>query len=505
MQEGHFSSQEAKPERRVVFIGGLDDGRKAVEVLQSNPRVNLVGAFVLDEEEGKKVSGFLTFDDLVRPPVLRKIKRIKNHIEDIRKLNPDLVFVVGFSQLIPKSLIDIPPMGVIGFHSAILPGRRGCAPLIWAIIDGIKETGVSMFYMDEGIDTGDVIGVEKFSIEDTDYASDILHKANSATIKLLKIYLEDLLYGTAPRLKQDDSLCTYTPKRGPADGEIDWSKPAKDIVNLIRALAPPYPMAHTFGGDLVPIFIEKARLAEGVELPPPRYARRSQQPQRVLCIAAHHDDEVLGVGGTLALHSQSGAKVIALILSEGEEQKLVDTPKCSGRRGCAYNAAKVLGIEAICHDFPDQQMDVVPFIDIVKILEAIIQEFQPTIVYTHHRGDANTDHQIVFKATYAACRPMSKSGSSVQRLLTYETPSSTDQAPQVGDFLFNPTTFVNIEPVWGKKVEALKYYPQELIGGKHPRSLEYIEALARFRGGHSGFVLAEAFVPVRERIVAFQF
>ncbi len=472
-QKDTEAANQAK--RRVVFIGGLADGRMALELLLGHPRVEVVGAFVLDEEAGRQVSGFLTFDDLVSPPVLRKIKLIKEHIGEIRALQPDVIFVVGFSQIIPKALLEIPPLGVIGFHSAVLPGRRGCSPLIWAMIDGLKETGITMFYMDAGIDTGDVIGVEKFTIEDTDYAADVLKKADAATINLLRRYLDQILDGTAPRLRQDDALCTYTPKRGPADGEIDWSKPAKDIVNLIRALAPPYPRAHTFGGDGVPIFIEKASLAEGVKLPPSRFMRPRQQ-KRVLCIACHPDDEVLGVGGTLALHARHGDQVLALILSEGEEKKLQETPKCLNRRQCALNAAKVLGIEVTMRDFPDQQLDSVPFIEIVKALEEVIKDFQPTIIYTHFGGDANTDHQLVFKATYAACRPMSATGATVSRLLAYETPSSTDQAPQIGDFCFNPTTFVDIEPVWEVKKAALQCYPQELIGGKHPRSLEYSQS-----------------------------
>ncbi len=264
---------DAEPVRRVVFIGGLDDGRMAVPELLGHPRVRLVGAFVLDEEAGKKVSGFRTFDDLVAPPVLRKIKRIRDHIAEIRELAPDLVLVVGFSQIIPKALLDVPPLGVIGFHSAVLPGRRGCSPLIWAVIDGLRETGVTMFQMAEGIDTGDVIDVERFPIEPDDAAADLLRKADQATITLLRRNLTSLLDGTAPRVPQDDTQCTYTRKRGPADGEIDWSRPAQDIVNLVRALAPPYPVAHTFGGDGVPILIEKARLAPGLAVPPPRFTR----------------------------------------------------------------------------------------------------------------------------------------------------------------------------------------------------------------------------------------
>ncbi|MGD9531184.1 MAG: PIG-L deacetylase family protein, partial [Pseudonocardia sp.] len=99
-----------------------------------------------------------------------------------------------------------------------------------------------------------------------------------------------------------------------------------------------------------------------------------------------------------------------------------------------------------------------------------------------------------------ALRPMTRLGATVERFLTFETPSSTDQAPQVGDYVFNPTTFVDVEPVWDRKVKALECYPTEMIGGRHPRSFSYIEALARVRAGHAGYLLAEAFVSVRERL-----
>jgi methionyl-tRNA formyltransferase len=488
------------PARRVVFIGGLDDGRRTVEVLLRHPRANLTAAFVLDDSEGSGVSGFRTFDDLVEPGRLRKIRRIRHHVEEIRELAPDVIIVVGFSQIIPPGILDIPPRGVIGFHSAVLPGRRGSAPLIWAIVDGLTETGITMFYMDEGIDTGDVIGVERFAIEEDDDAADVLRKADDATIDLLRTHLDGVLDGTAPRTSQEGSASTYTRKRTPADGEIDWSRPAREIVDLVRALAPPYPMAHTFGGDGVPILIERARAVPGLALPPPRYVPGDPMRQRVLCVVAHPDDEVLGVGGTLALHADAGSDVTVLIMSEGEE-KLESTPRCQTRRECALKAAKEMGVgNIVFHDFPDQRLESVPFIELIKAVEAALGTYRPTVVYAHHGGDANTDHQVVFKAVYAACRPMTPLGSTMERFLTFETPSSTDQAPQVGGYVFNPTTFVDVELVWNRKLKALECYPTEMIGGKHPRSFDYIEALARVRGGHSGYLLAEAFVPVRERL-----
>jgi len=499
--DGDGNHAESHPTRRVVFIGGLDDGRRTVEELRRRSRVDLVGVFVLDDETGSRVSGFRTFDDLVEPPVLRKIAKIRDHADEIAALAPDLVFVVGFSQIVPSSVLRIPPMGVIGFHTAVLPGRRGSSPVIWAMVEGLDESGVTMFYLDEGIDTGDVIAHERFPIEPDDQAADVLRKADDATLDLLRTHLDGILDGTAPRIPQGDSPSTYTRRRGPADGEIDWSRPAHEIVNLVRALSPPYPLAHTFGGDGVPILIERARTAPGLALPPSRYRRQDPLRQRVLCVVAHPDDETLGVGGTLALHAEAGSAVKVLIMSEGEVEKLSDTPRCDTRRECALRAADAMGVSEVeFHDFPDQRLETVPFIELIKTVEKALDTFRPTVVYAHHGGDANTDHQVVFKAVYAACRPMTPLGSLVERFLTFETPSSTDQAPPMSNYAFVPTTFIDVESVWDKKLKALACYPTEMIGGRHPRSFDYIEALARVRGGHSGYLLAEAFVTVRERL-----
>jgi methionyl-tRNA formyltransferase/LmbE family N-acetylglucosaminyl deacetylase len=492
---------DASAKRRVVFIGGLEDGRRTVQELLGHPRVDLVGAFVLTEEAAGGVSGFRAFDDLVAPPVLRKIAKVRDHADEIVALRPDLVVVVGFSQIIPPAILGAPPLGVIGFHTAVLPGRRGSSPVIWAMVEGLAESGVTMFYMDEGIDTGDVIAVERFPIDEHDQAVDVLRKADDATLRLLHAHLDQILDGTAPRVPQAAEGNTYTRRRTPADGEIDWNRPAQEIVNLVRALSPPYPLAHTFGGDGVPVLIEKARAAPELVLPASRHRGYDALRQRVLCVVAHPDDETLGVGGTLALHAEAGSEVKVLIMSEGEVEKLRDTPRCDTRRECALRAAEAMGVSDVeFHDFPDQRLETVPFIELIKTVEAALDSFRPTVVYAHHGGDANTDHQVVFKAVYAACRPMTPLGSLVERFLAFETPSSTDQAPQMANYAFVPTTFIDVEPVWDKKLKALACYPTEMIGGKHPRSFDYIEALARVRGGHSGYLLAEAFVPVRERL-----
>lgn len=223
--------------------------------------------------------------------------------------------------------------------------------------------------------------------------------------------------------------------------------------------------------------------------------------KRVLCVVAHPDDEVLGPGGTLCRHVEAGGEVAVLILSEGEEAK-VEAPRSDHRLQSARDAAVIMGThEMRVLGFPDQRLDTVPFIELIKPIEATILRFRPQVVYTHHGGDANTDHQVTFKAAYAACRPMSDFGTSVERLLTFETPSSTEQAPQLGPYIFGPTCFVDVERTWERKIRALQCYESEMIGGIHPRSFEYVEALARMRAGHAGMRMAEAFVLVRERLL----
>lgn len=488
-------------QKRVVFIGGLDDGRMAVELLDQHKAVNLVGAYVLKDDYEDKVSGFRFFDDLVAEEKLFKIRQIKYYADKIAALEPDLILVVGFSQIIPKTILDIPPLGVIGFHSAVLPGRRGNSPIIWAMIDGLQESGVTMFYMDEDIDSGDIIDLERFSIETDEYADSVLHKADLATLRLLERNLDSILDGSVEPIKHDMRDSIYTRKRTPADGEIDWSRPAEEIARLIRALAPPYPMAHTFGGDGIPILIERARVAEHLPVPPPQYVVPNSFQKTVLCISAHPDDEVLGVGGTLSRHAQAGGKVISLILSDGEAAKM-DTPKSEERLEQAHRAAEILGIDEVrTEKVPDQGFDSVPFVDILKLIEKAIKKYRPQIVYSHHPGDANTDHQITFKAVYAATRPMSILGGSVERLLTFETPSSTDQAPTTVDYAFTPNVFISIDVVWELKKKALNCYTADMIGGVHPRSVEYVKALARMRGGYAGCELAEGFKLIRERFV----
>jgi LmbE family N-acetylglucosaminyl deacetylase len=224
----------------------------------------------------------------------------------------------------------------------------------------------------------------------------------------------------------------------------------------------------------------------------------SSQISRVLVISAHPDDEVLGVGGTIAKYVNNGAEVYVTILAEGATARY-ENSMIEVLNKHALKASKILGVKKVSqYQLPDERLDAIPFIDVIKPIEKAITEVQPQLVFTHHRGDANTDHQIVFKATIAATRTLRKNG--IQRILCYEVPSSTEQSPPFTEYTFTPNIFINITDTLDKKIKAMKAYKSEVGVFPHPRSIESLTITAKHWGIKSGLEAAEAFVLVREII-----
>ena len=220
--------------------------------------------------------------------------------------------------------------------------------------------------------------------------------------------------------------------------------------------------------------------------------------ESILCIVAHPDDEALGPGGTLIKHSEKGDLVNIIILSEGEDAKLLKTSKDPERIKHAKDWCAIAGCKLFTvFDFPDQKLDTIPQIELVRLLEKAIVQIKPKIVYVHHPGDINYDHQISAQVSLTALRPMSKHGI-LPEIRSFETPSSTDQAPYIEPYIFKPNYYVSIDEQWKKKIEALKVYNKEIGKPPHPRSLSSIKALARKRGAESGFSFAEAFYILRK-------
>jgi len=213
----------------------------------------------------------------------------------------------------------------------------------------------------------------------------------------------------------------------------------------------------------------------------------------VICVVAHPDDEALGVGGTLIKHVEKGDDVNIVIFSLGEGSKLSTEVNPTRRLKSAEDWSKSTGTKIYSiFDFPDQRLDTIPKLEIIQKLEQIFKNLSPDIVYTHHDGDINHDHQIVSHAVLTALRPMNKF-SLKPEIITFETISSTEQSPYIDKYIFKPNYYVDIGGLWEKKINALEAYKHELSPYPHPRSIESLEALAKKRGIESGLEKAEAF------------
>ncbi len=173
----------------------------------------------------------------------------------------DLMICIGWYHNIPESIINNSKKGLIGIHGSLLPKYRGNAPLVWAMINGEKKTGISLFYFNEIIDGGDIIDQVEIPIEKEDYIADILQKVEVASKDVLLKNLPLIAEGKENRVPQNHDEATYFPKRRPEDGEIDWSWDNEKIANFIKAQAPPYPGAFTIikGKKVI---IEKATILD---------------------------------------------------------------------------------------------------------------------------------------------------------------------------------------------------------------------------------------------------
>lgn len=213
----------------------------------------------------------------------------------------------------------------------------------------------------------------------------------------------------------------------------------------------------------------------------------------MLVVAAHPDDEVLGCGGTIAKHRRQGDAVAVLILADGVTSRGGDPASAiEERRRWARLANDILGVtDLTLLSYPDNRLDVVALLDVVQEIERVMERCRPSIVYTHHAGDVNIDHTRVHHAVVAACRP--HPGQTVQRLLFFETPSSTEWRPPDLASMFAPNWFIDIADTLDVKLEAAAAYRGELREFPHPRSLAGLEHLARWRGASAGLAAAEAF------------
>lgn len=218
----------------------------------------------------------------------------------------------------------------------------------------------------------------------------------------------------------------------------------------------------------------------------------------VVAVVAHPDDEVLGVGGTLARHAAAGEAVHIIICATGlaargtATRAEIEALQAQARRAAAALGAappRFLGLR-------DNAMDERPLLEVVQALQPHLDELSPKTVYTHHASDLNIDHEIVARAVLTACRPLP--GSRIESIYAFETPSSTEWATGGGFHPFAPTRFVDVAAHLPAKIRALECYADEMRAFPHPRSVDAVRALAAWRGATAGLTAAEAFSVLRE-------
>ncbi len=218
-------------------------------------------------------------------------------------------------------------------------------------------------------------------------------------------------------------------------------------------------------------------------------------------MAAHPDDEVLGCGATSARLAAEGHEVHFAILGEGitarhRGQSDAEANQKEQLHKHAHAAATKIGAKSLeIHKLPDNRLDTMPLLDVVKIVEELVGRIRPEVVYTHHGGDLNVDHGVVYRAVLTATRPMA--GQPVREIYAFEVPSSTEWAFQRLEPAFRPNVFVDVGRTIETKIAAMECYESEARKFPHPRSPEALRALATRWGSVVGCNAAEAFELVR--------
>jgi methionyl-tRNA formyltransferase len=211
---------------------------------------NILGLVTLDSEGLTKVAGatdLTEFAEDAQIPTLR-VRNINQPeaVAWIREKAPDVLLVVGWTQLLKPELLRAPKIACLGFHASLLPKYRGRAPVNWAIINGEKVTGNTMITLEPEADTGDIVAQRTIPITDEDDCNTVYQKVSQTEVEMLEEILPMIRRGVLPRKKQDDSQATVMPKRRPEDGLVDWRRSTQEIYNWVRALTDPYPGAFSF-------------------------------------------------------------------------------------------------------------------------------------------------------------------------------------------------------------------------------------------------------------------
>ena len=235
---------------RVVFMGTPDFAVATLEDIINAGHI--VEAVVTQPDKPKGRGGAVAMSPVketalehgieVLQPV--KVKNDNEFYERMKQIDPDVIVVVAFGQILPDSILELPKYGCINVHASLLPAYRGAAPIQWAVIDGLEETGVTTMQMDHGLDTGDIIMQSRIRLDAKETGGSLFDRLSSEGGRLLVKTLAAVENGTATRTKQDDSLSNYAKMLTKSLGNIDFNEGAVNIERLIRGLNP-WPSAYT--------------------------------------------------------------------------------------------------------------------------------------------------------------------------------------------------------------------------------------------------------------------
>jgi methionyl-tRNA formyltransferase/LmbE family N-acetylglucosaminyl deacetylase len=449
------------------------------------------------------------------------------------------VLCVGISEILRTPFLDAFPLGVYGFHGSLLPALAGPAPVNWAIIHGLHETGTTLLRYTKDLDGGTVVGQAACRIDPRETPATLYAKLSSASAALWLEHWPRIARSEVP--ERPLGRLALSLRRRPEDGLIRWGDHSTaSLDRWVRGLSRPYPGADVrFGGRRILVHstdpaetrtgfaeptLESAapdhlvvafpdgrvrlwdlRLDGDTEVPAHVFeelAGRTGQPlhsfhqgRKVLAIAAHPDDEVLGVGGTLIRHFKAGDEVRALIVCsahsiryrEDEHDQPADSQRAAHYLGCLTK-----GLE-----FPDQRLDAGSNLELIQAVEREVGEFRPDIVYTHHWGDVNADHVRIAEAVDVTTRPFA--APWIRRLYAFDTPSSTEWTASQRDRPFTPNVFSDISQELDRKLDAMRCYGSELRPYPHPRSLRSLRERAGHWGSVANMTAAEPLMLLRAR------
>ncbi|MES2661923.1 MAG: methionyl-tRNA formyltransferase [Pseudomonadota bacterium] len=249
---------------RILFLGNHTVGVESLKALQQCAEVVGVIAHPVDPEDGMRYESVYDYAKKNKLDVIRGTPKETVTYNFTVQKKPDLIFVADYRYLLPALFLNVAHLGTINLHPSLLPKYRGRAPINWAILQGEHQLGLTAHFIEEGMDTGDIIAQLTFEINANEDVGDALQKLYPLYAEISQQVIQDFQKNSVTRLPQNHQAATHYPRRKPEDGLINWNSKATDILNLIRAVAIPYPGAFTFLNN-EKVIIWRAHLNEKLE------------------------------------------------------------------------------------------------------------------------------------------------------------------------------------------------------------------------------------------------